>query len=107
MKQRLFLTLLLIGTIPGLLMTSGTTAHADDHGNGKGHDHDEVHGEGHDKGHDHDEGHGEGHDKGHGNKASEHTVVVVHNDRYVEHDVYHYDAHAPYNARYFRGSDYI
>jgi hypothetical protein len=91
MKQRLFLTLLLIGTIPGFLMMSGTTAHADDHGNGNGHDHDD----------DHDEGHG------HGKKSAEHTVVVVHNDHYIQHDVYHYDAHPLYNPRYFRGSDYV
>ena len=92
MKQRLFLILLLIGTIPGFLMLAGTTARADDHGNGKGHGHDE---------------HGEGHGNGHGKKSAEHTVVVVHNDHYVQHDVYHYNPHAPYNPHYFRGADYI
>jgi hypothetical protein len=95
MKKRLFLALLLIGTVPGFLMISATTAHADDHGNGKGQDHD-----------DHDEGHGNDHGKK-SDHHHEHTVVVVHNDHYVEHDVYHYDMHAPYNPRYFRGSDYV
>ena len=92
MKQRLLLILLLIGTIPAFLMFAGSTARADDHGNGKGHGHDE---------------HGEGHGNGHGKKSAEHTVVVVHNDHYVQHDVYHYNPHAPYNPHYFRGADYI
>ena len=92
MKQRLLLILLLIGTVPDSFMLAGSTARADDHGNGKGHGHDE---------------HGEGHGNGHGKKSAEHTVVVVHNDHYVQHDVYHYNPHAPYNPHYFRGADYI
>ena len=74
-------------------MMSGTSAHADDHGNGKGHGHSEDH--------------GNGHGNGHGKKSAEQSVVVVHGDHYVQHDVYHYNPHSPYNARYFRGSDYV
>jgi len=84
MKQRLFLVLLLIAFVPGFLLASGSTAHADDHGNGKGHSDD------------HDNGHGNKHDKDdhHGND---------------EHGEYHYDNGGYRNNQsyYLRGSDYV
>ena len=87
MKQRLFWVLLLILFVPGFLLVSGSTAHADDHGNGNGHsdDHDKDHGNKHDK------------DDHHGND---------------EHATYRYYDPGPYShyhgGRYdFRGSDYV
>src|SRR5450631_1154210 len=87
MKQRLFLVLLLLAFVPGFLLVLGSTAHADDHGNGNGH------------GDDHDKGHGDKHDKDdhHGND---------------EHAAYHYYDPGGYShyqgGRYdFRGSDYV